>query len=646
MVADEAVVRSLPRRWLWRLVVPGLLAGVTIVAGTIGTYQYLATTDEFAGLSTTERILEAVNLSLTYFGLGTGPFPDAIVPPLALLARYTGAIFVFYAAILGVSLLLASRLRPIELELRYRFTRRLGTPTEAAGHTVVCGLNETGRTIATERAATGDRVVAIAPEATVGTVRELRAAGVIVFRASPTEQMVLRRRARIGRATEVYVTGEDDATNMAIVQAMRQALGGQTREPPIRCYVYLTEHEHRQHLHAAVGDTPTVEVYSYDRPTATAREFLQRVPVGRFAGPAATTVGVVLVGWTPRSAALLRELCFQMHYLESDTRHVVVVTADPEAAKAAFYESQPAVDPEWWTDPETAGYVEELFPTIEFVRPPASLPRLFDRTGPVAEALAGTDCLTVIIDELDGVQAGSVAATVYARLVAWVTETAIDSDVYYFTPTPETSLTVDVDPAVPIDSFTHFFNGKRTQAIKGTDRDRLAKRLAIVYYLLYEYDPAASEQSPAGAVLAAAGLPAVDDVDAIHAQWTALPDAVRERALQRHWRGLAEPYRDSNRRAADHVAVKRRLEDRLGADAATIVEVLGAVEHRRWAAERFLEGWEPLPREDWDRWQDPADRTRLKAQRYHRDLYPLGEIPGDQKDETQVAFARSVSAWR
>ena len=645
MVADEWTVGSLPRRWLWRLVVPGLLAGLTIVTGTVGTYQHLATTDEFAELSTAERILEAVNLSLTYFALGTGPFPDSSVPPLALVARYTGAIFVFYAAILGISLLLASRLRPVEIELRYRLARHLGSPMEAAGHTVVCGLDETGRTIAAERAGAGDRVVAIAPEAAPGTIRELRAAGVIVFRGSPTEQVVLRRRARIRRATEVYVTGEDDATNMATVQAIRQALAAQTRELPVQCYVHLTENEHRQHLHDTVDDTPTVEVHSYDHPTATAREFLQRVPVGRFEGTAAATVGVVLVGWTPRSKALLRELCFQMHYLDADERRVVVVTANPEAAETEFHESQPAVDPEWWTDQETARYVEELFPTIEFERPPASLPRLFDRTGPVAETLAGADCLTVVIDELDGVQAGSVAATVYPRLVAWVTETAIDPDVYYFTPKPETTLTVDVDPTVPIDSFTHFFDGKRTRAIQGTDRDRLAKHLAIVYYLLYEYEPAATEQSPTGAVLSGAGLPALDDVDAIHSEWTALPDAVRERAVQRHWRGLAEPYRDSNRRAADHVAVKRRLETRLDADEATIVELLGEVEHRRWAAERFLEGWEPLPRDDWNRWQDPEDRARLKSQRYHRDLYPLDEIPVEGKDETQVAFARSVSTW-
>jgi hypothetical protein len=92
------------------------------------------------------------------------------------------------------------------------------------------------------------------------------------------------------------------------------------------------------------------------------------------------------------------------------------------------------------------------------------------------------------------------------------------------------------------------------------------------------------------------------------------------------WRAIAETYVEANRAAADHLAVKH-------ADAATsslspddLIEALARNEHRRWCAERLLEGWIAGP--------DNSARHR----RVHPDLVPwsaLGEA-AREKDRIMV----------
>ena len=68
---------------------------------------------------------------------------------------------------------------------------------------------------------------------------------------------------------------------------------------------------------------------------------------------------------------------------------------------------------------------------------------------------------------------------------------------------------------------------------------------------------------------------------------------------------------------------------------------LAESEHRRWCAEKILNGWEPLPSEQKERWKTERGEQALRAQRYHPDIQPVEslrkEMDGEwNKDVSQV----------
>ncbi len=92
------------------------------------------------------------------------------------------------------------------------------------------------------------------------------------------------------------------------------------------------------------------------------------------------------------------------------------------------------------------------------------------------------------------------------------------------------------------------------------------------------------------------------------------------------WRELPASLVDANRAGADHAAVKRfdlAYCETSGMVEAECIDRLAEVEHRRWMAERLLDGWRPGPRDDgrrlhdkivtWDRLSE-AERDKDRVQ--------------------------------
>jgi hypothetical protein len=91
------------------------------------------------------------------------------------------------------------------------------------------------------------------------------------------------------------------------------------------------------------------------------------------------------------------------------------------------------------------------------------------------------------------------------------------------------------------------------------------------------------------------------------------------------WQDLSETYVQSNRAAADHIAVKLRDAELAELSGRQLVDRLAQAEHWRWCAERLLDGWIP-------------GQPRDNARRIHPDLTPwamLDEAARD-KDRAQI----------
>ena len=103
----------------------------------------------------------------------------------------------------------------------------------AKGHTIICGLGETGARLATAFAEAGNHVVAIEPDAAVAASSGVAEQLDHVLSGSGTDEALLRT-AGIDR--RIVVCTGDDATN---VQVRKSWLGQRPDPQPIRCSVQL-----------------------------------------------------------------------------------------------------------------------------------------------------------------------------------------------------------------------------------------------------------------------------------------------------------------------------------------------------------------------------------------------------------------------
>jgi len=109
-------------------------------------------------------------------------------------------------------------------------------------------------------------------------------------------------------------------------------------------------------------------------------------------------------------------------------------------------------------------------------------------------------------------------------------------------------------------------------------------------------------------------------------------DLAQEAATQ-PWPALPESYRDANRHQADHLWAKLAVTDCRAvpleqvesfAFAPIEVERLARIEHNRWAADRWLDGWTYAPERD-------------NARKHHPQLIPYDELSAPMKDLDRFA---------
>lgn len=629
---DDSELRSLLRS----IAVPTGLAGVAVVAGTVGYVAHLRALPAYGDAPATLLLSEGFFRSLGFLVLSMGATSPPAPLPFALLTlgRVAGLLFFSYAAVAGVGVVFADRLRPLRIEAWSLLGRLPGV--DDRGHVIVCGVGENGHALAVDALDRGRRVVAVDARPSDRTA-DLEARGALVVIGDATNDRVLAYSARLRRATDAFVTAGSDATNGAVVEAIRRQVGDRSPSRVLDITARIEGRRLRRTLHEETTATAGLHLRTYDVPSATARDLLAAHPIDDVGDPG-QRVHVWLVGWTPLTAELLDRLFRLMHYPEEVDRQVTVVTDSPTGAERDVASLSPGTDPEWWDDEPMSEFVRTLFPAVDVRELPASDIQLLSDRNPLYDTLQPGDRLTIVADDTDERSLRALLSTWTPKLDELTRRLEMTATLVY-----RSAADADWRPSlshVDVDSYTDFVSGCSIRSVRGAERDRAARRFALVYHLLYEDDPAAvlpgRESVPVGQE---------DGIDVVVGWLESLPRAEREGYATAVWRDLPEYQRDSNRYAADHAATKRRMAAAFGAEDSSsdgaVVRMLAESEHRRWCAEKILDGWEPLPEAERERWETDEGEQALRDQRYHLDIRPVetlrAEMDGEwDKDRSQV----------
>jgi hypothetical protein len=500
----------------------------------------------------------------------------------------------------------------------------------------------------------GEDVLVIEKSFSESAVSRVRSAGGTVIEADATDKTVLKKRGQVQLASEIYISCGANDINAKVIHSVADCIHEEQRgtsDKLTRCFANITTREQRHHLHNKVDTVDGLWLYSYDVPTATARELLQSVSVDRLdQNKAADRVSVVIVGWTEYTRAILTELCYTMHYDGDLERSIDILCESPNQAKEEFLNEYPGVNESNWQDDRIKNFVRTLFPDISFKQLSAADERIITGESGITDQFSETDVLTMIVDTDDSEYTNSIVALMKPHLEKYERDLNMDTHVLYFDqPDHEASQEAEgIEPiksdVIDITPFVKFWDGLDPESIKGVPRDGDAQKIALFYHILYEYEsenPTTEIDKKIATTIERDSEPIRRGLD----DWDDLSKSNLTEIERLCWGQLSEEYRDSNRHAADHARVKLRLADRLVESHSTeeVIDTLASAEHRRWCAEKFLRRWTPLLPDKWDQWDDPDTQQDLRSRRIHRDIWPIETLNQHDpeaygKDKDQVRF--------
>jgi len=618
------------------IVIPAGLATIAVGAGTAGYFVYLPTLAAYSDASTVELLIEGFFRSINFLVLGLGGITaqDTISYTLLGISRFFSIFFFSYAALAGIGLVFAEQLQPLRIELWSHLGSLPGI--DDCGHVVVCGVGDDGYSLAAEALENGRNVVAIDIEHN-DRLDDLEIMGAVTFEADAHQEVVLTNRAQIHLASEMFVTAGSDETNGAIVETIQHVASESDWPQVVDITTRIEDIRLRRTLHKEFTSTDGAHLRTYDEPEATARELLTAHPVDNIEKPN-QRVHIWVVGWTPLSKAVVNQLFHLLHYPEAIERQITIITeapADVEDEIAALF---PGIASDWWDDESMSKFVEKLFPDIDVQSMPTSDLELLSDNLALYDTLKSNDKLTIIADDQDERSLRALISVWGPKLDELVQDLDLDATLLYRSSEKITS----TDTTSRIQSFTFraFGDGCSIGAVRGEDRDRIARNLALVYHLVYHENP--FEKLPRSQTVPAE---IGDTIESVMEWLESVSHTEREQCANAVWWDLPEYQRESNRHAADHAAVKLRMAGILSRDETTpspqTIRAVAESEHRRWCAEKILDGWEPLPSEKMDQWSSADGEQALRGQRYHPDIRSVeslrAEMDGEwNKDVTQV----------
>ncbi|MBI3270966.1 MAG: NAD-binding protein [Planctomycetes bacterium] len=584
-------------RLAFRLFLASVLATVALVLGFVGALEYHGRDGTWVDALVVALQLFVLNAS---FNLGPKPWPLEVARLLAPLATS------LTAATAALALLREQLQRA-----RLRFAR---------GHAVICGHTHGALQLARDFARHGERVVLV--EAFFDNAEragEEPAVDGVVLAGDPTDEELLRR-ARVPHARWLIAATADGYRNVEIALRARRLLEppAARRTAPLECRVHLPDPglcalAQRNQLLPASGDSIRIRVFNVYQQWA--RILLSEHPLDPcpFTAEDPRQLHLVVLGFGPMGESVVVQAAKIGHYANGKRLRITVLVGEavrgdggaaaPAKQESGFRARYPQIDqvvsPAFRAlsaeAPETAAFLNEV------VRDPLQALSvavcLDDDTRALAcalhlrEALPGRDVEIRVQLGRDERVAGLFGATVAPS----AHDDGASKGVQPPRPEPVPAPT-SVAPRARLIVFGMVERFFRRSNLLEEDLDAVAEVIHAKYL---------AEQHRQGRPLGTS-------------------------PTNRVWAELSESAKDGGRQQADHIRVKLRAVGRTTVAAGSPeaepdfrfspaeVELLARVEHARWCAWRYLEGWTYGP-------------TRDDARKLHDCLVPYDELSEGMK---------------
>lgn len=420
-------------------------------------------------------------------------------------------------------------------------------------HVVIIGLGTKGKNVMQECIRNHEKVLVVEEDPLNPHLESTKQSRCWLIIGNASNVNVLKK-ANISRARRVYLLMGDDSLQvracLIIYQLIRES--GRNKEHALQCIMHLLTQEYlntlRNHkLVQNVNDGLELNIFNvYEN---SARELFQVHPPDRsgIAAESKKYVQMIIIGFGNAGEALALQTGITGHYLNCDTVLPKVVVFDKQAnEKVQDFKNR---------YPSFTGHCRIIAESIE-AQSPQMIPTLL-------KYLEEPDALNTVVCCFDNKTNNMLLGL---RMESLKTPpSTLSFEVFIRTDDNESFMS----SAMRLKPYGLPSKVCSNQAIVGGDLDTMAKAFHSIYLDIKEHTPG-STRSPA-------------DVP---------------------WEELKQEYKDSNRKAADHIGVKIRGlgfritamdEDGKPENLSDHIEILTTLEHRRWSAERSLAGWRYSP---------------------------------------------------
>ena len=449
-------------------------------------------------------------------------------------------------------------------------------------HVVIIGLGTKGKNVMEESIRMRKKVVVIEDDILNPHLESTKQTGCWLIMGNATNVNVLKK-ARITKAETVYLLMGDDSQQvrscLLIYQLIKES--GRNKEHTLNCIMHLLTQDYlntlRNHkLVQNINDGLELNIFNvYEN---SARELFQVHPPDQLGLSAGSKqfVQIIIIGFGHAGEALALQTGITGHYLNREYVLPRVVIFDKQANEK--------VNDFKLRYPSFTDHCTLVAQTIE-AHSPLMIPEL-------VRYLEEADALNTVVCCFDNKTNNMLLGLQIESLK-----------------TPESSLTFEL--FIRTDDNESFRSSAMSlkpyglpskvcsqQAILGGELDIMAKAFHSIYLEIKKHTP--------GATKSQADVP---------------------------WDELKQEYKDSNRKAADHIGVKIRglgfrivdmEEEGTPESLSEHIEVLTELEHRRWSAERSLAGWRYHPKRNNETRKTPnlVDWRKLddKIQEFDRKL--------------------------